>query len=198
MVQGRKEVHVFQRKTATDLFSTLMHRQNKEALWDTLKALCEYRRKHNFKVYLIIEGDIRKEIKIHKYPVTLWKNVKRVILMSYYVPIEFTQNMQETWESLRNLDKALTQPREYIPPPPVTKKGRSLQRCQEDVICSAVDKLGRKKAQNLLRYFGSVEAVVKADVGDLVRVNGIGTKTAKALYDVLHLPYGGEQTNDRT
>jgi Fanconi anemia group M protein len=41
--------------------------------------------------------------------------------------------------------------------------------------------VGRKRAASLLDAFGSVEAVMGADTGELVNVEGIGTTTAEAI-----------------
>jgi ERCC4-type nuclease len=41
--------------------------------------------------------------------------------------------------------------------------------------------VGRKRATSLLDAFGSVEAVMGADIGELVTVEGIGTATAEAI-----------------
>ena len=197
IVQGNRngtlEVHVIERKEVSDFFSTLFHRNRKvkEALWRQLDALCEYR-DMGYHVYLLLEGDVGKELRIHKIPLVAYAGIQRAITVGYHMPIIHTLNMGHTWMFLESLNRSLEEPREYVRPPPVRKKNRSLAECQEDVICSAVDKLGRKKAQALLRHFGSVHAVVNASVEELMQVNGIGEKTARALYEVLRASYNQE------
>ena len=191
---GQLEVHVIERKEASDFFSTLFHRNRKvkEALWRQLDALCEYR-DMGYHVYLLLEGDVGKELRIHKIPLVAYAGIQRAITVGYHMPIIHTLNMGHTWMFLESLNRSLEEPREYVRPPPVRKKNRSLAECQEDVICSAVDKLGRKKAQALLRHFGSVHAVVNASVEELMQVNGIGEKTARPLYEVLRASYNPNQ-----
>jgi ERCC4-type nuclease len=41
--------------------------------------------------------------------------------------------------------------------------------------------VGVKRAHRLLDVFGSVEAIFRASIGELVRVEGIGTRTAEAI-----------------
>ncbi len=189
IVQSNSMVYVFQRKTVSDFFSTLMHRKDKEAMWNTLKALRDYKTIHNIPAYLILEGNVYKEIKIHKYPYMLWVGMRRVITFSYQIPIIHTDSIYDTWTCLSTLNKSLEEPKEYVPPPPVSKKNRSLSRCQEDMICSAVDKLGRKKARALLKHFGSIYTLVNAEKDELTEIKGIGEKLADALYNVIRSPY---------
>ncbi len=189
LVQGEDETHMFERKTASDFFSTLMHRENKEAMWNVLKGLCEYRDVHGFNVYIIIEGDMAKEMKMHHYPYMLWVGVRRAIITGYHIPIVHTFDKNDTWTFLKALDKHLTEPKEYIRPPPIKKAGRNIAECQEDIICSAIDMLGRKKAQALLEQFGSVHSLINAQVEEITEVKGIGKKTAQAFYDVINEKY---------
>jgi len=189
LVMGKGETHLFERKTCDDFFGTLMHRKG-DSFWAMLRALTEYRDVHGYRVYLILEGNIGKVLKIHRYPYKMWVGLRRAILTRYYVPIIYTTGMQDTWNVLKSLDDSLENPKEYVRPPPVSKANRSLAECQEDMICSAVDSLGRKKAQALLRHFGSVRRVVTASVDELMSVNGIGSKLAKSLHEVVNEKYG--------
>ena len=51
---------------------------------------------------------------------------------------------------------------------------------------SKIDGVGEQKANALLKYFKSVEAISKASVKDLMKVDGIGENLAKIIYDFYH------------
>jgi excinuclease ABC subunit C len=43
----------------------------------------------------------------------------------------------------------------------------------------------------LLKHFGSVRAIKAAGEQQIAKVQGVGVKRAKAIYDYFHKPYGG-------
>ena len=45
--------------------------------------------------------------------------------------------------------------------------------------------IGKKRKKALIRYFGSVDQILKAGIYDLVKVEGIGKETAVSIYDYL-------------
>ena len=53
-------------------------------------------------------------------------------------------------------------------------------------ILDFIPGLGRSKRNALLKYFGSIEAIINADVNDLQKVPGIGPKLAQKIYEHLH------------
>lgn len=73
---------------------------------------------------------------------------------------------------------------------PKSKRRRQLH------ILQGLPGIGPNRADKLLDAFGSVEAVVQADLDCLAGVEGIGTKTAFAIRQVLSeipIPYGAKQ-----
>lgn len=50
-------------------------------------------------------------------------------------------------------------------------------------MLTAIPGIGIEKAQRLINRFGSVYGVVNASISDLMRVEGIGEKQAKRIYD---------------
>lgn len=51
---------------------------------------------------------------------------------------------------------------------------------------SKIEGVGEQKAQALLKHFKSVDAISKASVNDLMKVQGIGENLAKIIYDFYH------------
>ncbi|MEO0203100.1 MAG: excinuclease ABC subunit UvrC [candidate division WOR-3 bacterium] len=55
-------------------------------------------------------------------------------------------------------------------------------------ILDIIPGISKKKKLELLRYFGSIERLRKADIDEIKKVPGIGEKTAKKIYLYLNLP----------
>jgi excinuclease ABC subunit C len=62
---------------------------------------------------------------------------------------------------------------------------RRARRHNESVL-EAVPGLGPAKRRALLKHFGGIQGLMRAGVGDLETVTGIGTTLARTLYDHLH------------
>ena len=62
---------------------------------------------------------------------------------------------------------------------------RRARRHNESVL-EAIPGLGPAKRRALLRHFGGMQGLMRAGVGDLEAVSGIGTTLARTLYDHLH------------
>lgn len=50
----------------------------------------------------------------------------------------------------------------------------------------AIDGLGPKRRQSLLKHFGGLQGITRAGVEDLARIPGISTKLAQSIYDQFH------------
>jgi len=62
---------------------------------------------------------------------------------------------------------------------------RRARRHNESVL-ETIPGLGPAKRRALLRHFGGLQGLLRAGVGDLEAVSGIGTTLARTLYDHLH------------
>ena len=74
---------------------------------------------------------------------------------------------------------------------PHGKKSASTLAEQQEYIVSSISSIGPKAARNLLLHFGSVEAVMRADMEELKKVKLIGPKTAARIREVLESQYKG-------
>ncbi|MCF8309567.1 MAG: hypothetical protein K9I68_11215 [Bacteroidales bacterium] len=59
-------------------------------------------------------------------------------------------------------------------------------RKEKIMILQSLPGIGPQKAINLLKFFGSVEKVIRAEVSELSKVRGIGNKLAKHIYTLTH------------
>ncbi|MDO9517532.1 MAG: DEAD/DEAH box helicase [Methanosarcinaceae archaeon] len=69
------------------------------------------------------------------------------------------------------------------------KKSSRLLSEQQEYVVSAISEIGPKAARSLLKHFGSVEAVMKADYDELLKVELIGPKTAARIREVVESDY---------
>lgn len=71
------------------------------------------------------------------------------------------------------------------------KKASQMLSEQQEYIVSAINEIGPRAAKSLLQHFGSVENVMKAEYGELIKVQNIGPKTASRIREVVSGEYKG-------
>ena len=69
------------------------------------------------------------------------------------------------------------------------KKSYRSSREEQEYVLAAFPNVGLKSARLLLEHFGSLKAVIEAEPEDLMAVDGIGEKTARAIWDLACRPY---------
>lgn len=112
------------------------------------------------------------------------------IAIDFGVSILYSRDEEETASILRVLAKReQTENKREINPH--GKKSASNLSEQQEYLISSISNIGPKAARNLLLHFGSVEAVMKADVKELRTVKQIGPKTAARIREILETPYKG-------
>ncbi len=112
------------------------------------------------------------------------------IAIDFGVSILYSRDEEETAAILRVLAKReQTENKREINPH--GKKSASTLTEQQEYLISSISNIGPKAARNLLLHFGSVEAVMKADVKELRTVKQIGPKTAARIREILETPYKG-------
>jgi len=68
----------------------------------------------------------------------------------------------------------------------ITGHRRKRARRYNESVLEVVPGLGPAKRRALLKHFGGLQGVMRAGVGDLTQVSGIGAALARTLYDHLH------------
>ena len=58
-----------------------------------------------------------------------------------------------------------------------------------DTVLSEIPGLGPVRIKQLLKVFGSVDAIRKASLQDLQQIEGIGPKLAQTIYEYFHQPH---------
>jgi Fanconi anemia group M protein len=112
------------------------------------------------------------------------------IAIDFGVSILYSRDEEETASILKILAKReQTENKREINPH--GKKSASTLAEQQEYLISSISNIGPKAARNLLSYFGSVEAVMKADMEELKKVKQIGPKTAARIRELFESPYKG-------
>ena len=175
---------LFERKTLPDLALSIVDGR----LFKQMTALT----KTSYKAVLILEGSGKDTESLGVRREALQGALITVSLI-FGVPILRSMTPEETARlivyaarQVQSLGKA------GYPRPgyrPKTKKGRQLH------ILQGLPGVGPDRALRLLEKFGSVEAVMRAGLEDLMAIEGIGAKTADrirwAVYEKIE-PYGAE------
>ncbi|MDW7732517.1 MAG: DEAD/DEAH box helicase [Methanolobus sp.] len=71
------------------------------------------------------------------------------------------------------------------------KKASMMLPEQQEYIISSISEIGPKAAKSLLKHFGTVENVIKADYEELLKVRNIGPKTASRIRELVSSEYTG-------
>lgn len=112
------------------------------------------------------------------------------IAIDFRVSILYSRDEEETASILKILAKReQTENKREINPH--GKKSASTLAEQQQYLISSISNIGPKAARNLLSHFGSVEAVMRADTGELKKVKLIGPKTAARIKEIFESPYKG-------
>ncbi|MCQ1536018.1 DEAD/DEAH box helicase [Methanosarcina sp. KYL-1] len=140
------------------------------------------------KPFLIIEGgDLFTARQIN--PNSIYGTLASIAI-DFGVSILYSRDEEETAAILKVLAKReqVENKREVNPH---GKKSASTLAEQQEYLVSSISDIGPKAARNLLLHFGSVEAIMKADIEELKKVKLIGPKTAAKIREIVASPYKG-------
>ncbi len=171
-----------ERKTVEDFLSSLIDRSQGRDLFGQMSELAR-----NFeKPVLILEGEgLYTARRITPNAV---RGVLASIAVDFGVPIISTANAEDTAALLYIIARReqFDEKREIILH---GRKSSLTLREQQEYLVSAIPGVGSIAAKNLLRYFGSIEAITNAPVEELVKVEKVGKKTAKKIRELVESKY---------
>ncbi|WP_298669905.1 DEAD/DEAH box helicase [uncultured Methanofollis sp.] len=169
-----------ERKTVQDFADTLVERDLLGQVRELAAAA--------LRPVLIVEGegDLYAARDIHPNAI---RGALAAITVGMGVSVLFTRSAEETAEMLAVLAKREESEgrgeRKLLP----GKTFATAAEQQENVV-AAFPEVGLKSARALLEHFGSVQAVINAEKEDLMKVKGIGEKTAGTILEVGRRRYG--------
>jgi len=172
-----------ERKTVSDFVGSMINKRLVNQLTD-LKA--NYK-----KPLLLVEGLDEDDLYSPSTHPNINENAIRGMLLSIAVdleiPIIFTRNYQDTAKYLLLLIKRQGRsPREYSLS--VTRKAFSLKEHQQIVI-ESFPGVGPNLAKNLLKHFRTINALMNADVKELVKIPKVGKKKAASIKKIVDSKY---------
>lgn len=171
-----------ERKTVEDFLSSLIDRSQGRDLFTQMAELAR-----NFeKPILILEGEgLYTARKINPNAV---RGMLASISIDFGIPIISTSNPEDTAALLYIIAKR----EQFDSEREITLHGRKTSltlKEQQEYLVSAIPGVGLIAAKNLLRHFGSIEAIMTASVEELIKVEKIGRKTAKKIREVASSKY---------
>lgn len=112
------------------------------------------------------------------------------VVVGWGVPLLPTKNVAETAAMAVSIGYKEQFPmRRGISIPHTKRSSMSLPQRQRYVISSIGGGVGDKVADDLLRHFKSIQAVIDADIDALTEVDGIGVKTAETIHEIVRTEY---------
>ena len=180
-----------ERKSAGDFLSSLQDGR----LFSQLIGLRRYYRKR----ILILEGDSTLDDQLRQHYALRGAFLR--VAAGLQVPVLRTLSMRETVRVLVHL-ASQEKKRAQVPedmPRNLRKPGRGA--FQQVYVLSGIPSIGRERAKELLRHFGTLKAVFSASLEALQKVSGIGPKQAEMLFDIaneeVRPPHSEEPRSDK-
>lgn len=142
--------------------------------------------RNNFeKAVLVIEGE-EDMYSLRKVHANALRGLLASIVLDFNVPVLYTKNPRDTAGLLAVMAKREQEKGSEISPH--DKKPQTLKEQQEFLI-AALPNIGMVTARTLLNYFGSIKAVVNASREEMMKLEGVGEKTAEKLKEVFEGRY---------
>lgn len=166
---------IIERKTVADFLSSISDGR----LFNQINAM-----KKNFdNPVLIIEGheSIYQKNKVHEDGV---RGVISKITLDFKVPIIRTHGEEDTAKYIYSLAK-----RKQNNGSVTLRLGRRKGECSPENVLGSLPGVGMRTAINLLKEFGCIENVFKADESELQKVSLVGKKKAKQIRKLLTEKY---------
>lgn len=167
-----------ERKTVQDFMDTLIERD----LFGQIRAMADVVPRP----ILILEGeeDLYKVRNINPNAV---RGTLAAITVDMNVTLFHTKDADDTAELLYVLARRESGERGERKVHP--RKSYRSAREEQEYVLAAFPNIGLRSARLLLEHFGSLKAIIDAEPEELASVRGIGEKTAKSIWDLVHKPY---------
>jgi DNA excision repair protein ERCC-4 len=145
-------------------------------------------------IFLIVEGDLWKEIGNARNPRSLWGALISMVL-DFELNTFFAPDTKQTAQFLFTLAKGGRHRRGSGGPPVIVRKPRTgdVKRVQVSVL-SSLPGIGPRMAEQLLVHFGSLRKVLAASVTEMSVGAGLGKARALNLVKLLDSSYKGSKT----
>lgn len=114
----------------------------------------------------------------------------RMVGIGFGIPIIPTKSIEETAAYIVTIARGeQIDEKRKIAIPHTKRTQMTMTQRQEYVVSSIGSGVGASTAERLLRHFGSVRSIMNAPIDELCLVEGIGTKTAENILEVIGSEY---------
>jgi len=171
-----------ERKSVDDFVDTIVNPDR-----DMARQLADLQRTFDHPL-VILEGDTIFGLR-GVSPEALRANM-RMIAVSFGIPLIPTKSIDETAAYIVTIARGeqLDEGRK-ISIPHTKRTQMTLPQRQKYVVSSIGSGVGASTAEKLLKHFGSVRAVMNADIGELCVVEGIRQRTAENIHEIIRSEY---------
>lgn len=192
LVVGSEKKYCIERKEIFDLISSTYDGR----IWNQLERLKKLQESDGYIPRLILEGNkqklftfekikVRKGLKSRPFSKQHFTGLINSIL-DFGVPIIYTDNIEDTILTLKNIDKRSGDSVKFVRPTIQKGSGRKIYEEQEDII-SAISGIGNKTASRLLSKYNTVSDVFGASESDLALI--VGVSNAKHIKEIISVIY---------
>jgi Fanconi anemia group M protein len=144
--------------------------------------------KQNYARPLIIiqgEQDLYSARSVHPNAI---RGMLATIAVSYGIPILYTKDEKDSAALLLSIAKREQDTDKKDFSPHADRKPMTIKE-QQEYLVSALPSVGPNLARELLKHFGSVQAIFMASENGLQKVPGVGIKIARAIKELATEPY---------
>lgn len=173
-----------ERKELDDFISSLT--SSERSIFDQVSELS-----NNFsRGVMIIEGgngveDLYGRSQVDEEAV---RSTVQTIAVDFGVSLLFTRDEEETAKQIRSLARREQEDNDQEINRHGQKSTESTESMQEYIV-SSIPNVGPVIAQDLLTEFGTIKAIVNADVQTLTKTEGVGEKTAEHIVELVNTEY---------
>ncbi|NYT02926.1 MAG: DEAD/DEAH box helicase [Methanosarcinales archaeon] len=171
-----------ERKTAEDFVSSIVNPER-----ELFRQIGDLARSYE-RPLLILEGQDLYSRQVHPNAI---RGALSSIAVDFGVPVLPTRDLEETAATIALLARREQQPGGSGE---IKAHGRKTARTlkeQQEYLITAIPSVGPAVARNLLRHFGSVEAVMKASYEELMEVDLVGPRIAERIRELVGGEYKG-------
>lgn len=173
---------VIERKDGADFISSIRDKR----IWNQAKNLVQA----EHPIIAVIDNNIWKTIYFTR---SNWMHKSfygalTKLTTSYGITVLMFTDDDDFLRYVKRLDAQQGKKGSGVRPATLQRKATSMAIRQENNVC-AVSGVSVKTAKLILNHFGSVRKVANATVKQLEKIDGIGPKTAKNIYNLYHDKY---------
>lgn len=170
---------IIERKTSADFLASIFDKR----IWIQANNMSQY----EHPIIAIIAGNKWKDFYFRKgkYIHKTWIGTIATLSCKYNISVITFEDEDEFLDYLKALDSKLSTEKESTRMDSIVRKPKNDTEVKENII-AAIPNIGIKTAQDIINKYKTVSNVCNTSISDLIKIDGIGPKTAEEIYKYLH------------